>query len=378
MSSPFQLFSVLEPATKAALTESIKRFGVLVPVVRDQHGNVLDGHHRQEIADELGVKYRVDVINTASEEEAQEIAVTLNADRRQLTPEQRRQVVAALATQVDHHGVGVHSPNAIADALGVDLRTVQRDISELTPERKLPEKRRGLDGKVRPATRPAPPAPPAPATPPAPSAPPRRPTVVPTLNLAEAERAEAALVSRKAAPLPEGPVNLRKISTHVSNNSGENEWYTPPEYIDAARAAMGGIDLDPASCEEANAVVKAERFITAEENALTQPWAGRVWMNPPYSQPLIEQFCRQLVTNYLAGDVTQACVLVNNATETAWFQTLAGAASALCFPKGRVRFWAPGRGSAAPLQGQAVVYLGSRTDAFERAFEDFGFTAVTP
>ena len=35
------------------------------------------------------------------------------------------------------------------------------------------------------------------------------------------------------------------------------------------------------SCQE---TVKAKRYFTAEDDGLSQPWAGRVWLNPPYSR----------------------------------------------------------------------------------------------
>jgi hypothetical protein len=124
----------------------------------------------------------------------------------------------------------------------------------------------------------------------------------------------------------------------VSNNSGENEWYTPPALIEAARECMGGIDLDPATSEVAQATVRATRYFTAEHDGLAQPWSGKVWLNPPYAQPLIGQFIEKLVAEFRPGRVTGAVVLTNNATETGWGQSLLGASSAVCFPAGRLRF----------------------------------------
>jgi len=159
---------------------------------------------------------------------------------------------------------------------------------------------------------------------------------------------------------------------HVSKNSGENEWYTPQQYIDAAREVMGGIDLDPASSQAANEVVKAASIFTADDDGLSQEWAGRVWMNPPYSKDLIGAFAEKMAASVESEAVSQCCVLVNNATETKWFQRMAEVSSAICFIAGRVRFWAPDRESATPLQGQAVLYAGEKRAAFRKTFGSFG------
>lgn len=164
---------------------------------------------------------------------------------------------------------------------------------------------------------------------------------------------------------------------HVTNNNGDNEWYTPPEFIEAAVKVMGSIDLDPASTAQANTVVGAKTFYTAEQDGLSQPWFGRVWLNPPYAQPIVKDFTARLANAYLHGEIDEACVLVNNATDTAWWQYLANPASAICFPEGRIRFWHPQK-QGSPLQGQTILYFGQRFEEhiteFIYVFTEFGLT----
>jgi DNA N-6-adenine-methyltransferase (Dam) len=163
---------------------------------------------------------------------------------------------------------------------------------------------------------------------------------------------------------------------HVSHATAEAEWYTPAEYAEAARTVLGGIDLDPASNAVANQVIQAARIFTLDDDGLAQPWHGRVWMNPPYMYPVIAQFCERLAGHVRDGAVPAAVVLVNNATETGWFRTLVEVAAAICFPAGRVRFWRPMKTEAAPLQGQAVVYIGPDVDRFAATFAAFGFVVT--
>lgn len=155
---------------------------------------------------------------------------------------------------------------------------------------------------------------------------------------------------------------------HVANNSGNNEWYTPEEYINLARNVMTEIDLDPASNETANKVVKAKTFYTEKEDGLTRDWKGKVWMNPPYSTGLIENFVDKFVEEYKSGNITEGIVLVNNATDTGWFKTLLAQTSAVCFPTGRIRFYGPDGETGTPLQGQALLYFGKAPKSFGKAF----------
>jgi len=143
----FQLFPSLDPAVEAALRESIGRFGVLVPVIYDQHDRLLDGHNRQRIAEELEVECPFHVVNVEDDAQAEEIVKTINLDRRHLHPEQRREIAAALRANG-------HSERAIAGALGVSQPTVHRDLEATDSPESVPDRIVGRDGKSRPARRP--------------------------------------------------------------------------------------------------------------------------------------------------------------------------------------------------------------------------------
>jgi len=159
---------------------------------------------------------------------------------------------------------------------------------------------------------------------------------------------------------------------HVSD--GSDEWYTPAPYVESVRTVMGGIDLDPASSDDAQRVVMAKEYYTPDDNGLAQDWHGKVYLNPPYSMPAVAQFTKQVIEKYKAGEIEEAIVLVNNATDTTWFHRLLE--YPVCFTKGRVRFWSVDGPDLGARQGQAVFYLGDNVDAFAGEFSKYGVVLV--
>jgi len=154
----------------------------------------------------------------------------------------------------------------------------------------------------------------------------------------------------------------------------QNEWYTPAKYISLARRVLGEIDVDPASNKFAQEIVRARQYFDKQQNGLLQSWYGRVWLNPPYSPPLIGKFIGKLLQEWNARR-TEACIaLTHNCTDSMWFHDAASAANAICFTCGRVRFYeSDGAIGAKTHRGQAFFYFGSEIETFKREFERIGF-----
>ena len=110
------------------------------------------------------------------------------------------------------------------------------------------------------------------------------------------------------------------------------EWYTPRIVFEALGLHF---DVDVASPVAAPVPwVPAKVFLTKNEDGLTYPWRGRVWLNPPYDRQ-VDRWIGRLAAH---GD---GIALTFARTETRWFQAAVRAASVLCLVSGRLQFVPP-------------------------------------
>lgn len=145
----YQVCRPLTPIEFEALKADIAENGVLVPVEVDENGEILDGHHRiqawQELSEE-GVsvpRWATLVRYGLTEEQKRNHARKLNLLRRQMEPEERKQLIAEIAKDGG-------TLEEIGEAAGVSHMTAKRTLSDVKVDR--PAKVKGKDGKLRPTS----------------------------------------------------------------------------------------------------------------------------------------------------------------------------------------------------------------------------------
>ena len=210
----------------------------------------------------------------------------------------------------------------------------------------------------------------------------------------------------------------------INQTSGKQEYYSPFDLVDAARWVMGGSDLDPTSSEQANReIVKAADFYAAPgytqfvvpevdpelptrtylgKGGLDHQLHGRIWMNHPFGNPenackpnCTKKVCRKrgyhlgsdmpgnadwinhIIGEYLAGRVTEACVLTYFSSSENWFAPLKK--YPVCVIDGRTNYLDPDtleEVSGVP-KGSCVTYLGPNLMRFHEAYSPFGEVKVS-
>lgn len=155
------------------------------------------------------------------------------------------------------------------------------------------------------------------------------------------------------------------------DSEGVQDYFTPPELVDAARAAMGGIDLDAASHPKANRTHKIPKYFHLHYSAFENDWAGRVWLNPPYGNNAPWFAC---IERYLtSGAVSQLCMLSPMwAFTTEIAKPVMRLSSATVILSPTPKFWGNAEGRTGRNDPHAIVYFGDRVDAFLRAFAPHG------
>ncbi len=123
-----------------------------------------------------------------------------------------------------------------------------------------------------------------------------------------------------------GAHSLHPVVRRFGAAGKKSEWLTPPEVL----KALGDFDLDP--CAPVNRPWQmASTHYTAD--GLTEPWFGRVWLNPPYG-PKIYDWVKRLAEH------GNGIALVPARTETKGFHSwIWDRADAVFFFAGRLAFY---------------------------------------
>lgn len=213
---------------------------------------------------------------------------------------------------------------------------------------------------------------------------------------------------------------LRRMDSHqlINQTSLDTEIFTPPEIVEAWWDALGTIDLDPASCERANTLIRAKAFYTEPEFDLCPPldglpvrryrdwgglakdWRGRVVLNPPFGTPEVQckpgctkkrcqkrgwhlgndmpgmpHWVNHFIGEYTAGRTTEGLMICFAATSEGWFKPLLRYPQ--CFLHGRTNYVLPdGTRYQGATKGSCVTYLGPNVDRFAEVFGKLGTVKV--
>ena len=138
-------------------------------------------------------------------------------------------------------------------------------------------------------------------------------------------------------------------TSYERGSNTTDEWLTPKEIINA----LGHFDLDPCA-PELRPWNTADTHYTKADDGLSKGWFGRVWLNPPYSRPAVNQFIKKL------ADHGNGVALIFNRCDTELFHSqVFNRADAILFVRGRIRFCRPdGTLAGTPGCGSVLIAYG--------------------
>lgn len=161
------------------------------------------------------------------------------------------------------------------------------------------------------------------------------------------------------------------LAMHLSESA---EWFTADLILEPAKRVLGPIDLDPASCEAANARVGARVIHTKETNGLEHSWnfANTILLNPPGDKrgALPKAFWNKLVETSVTSSHLKGAIYVGFSLEQLRYLEHIGKAS-VAIIRQRVKYMRPdGSIGESPAHGSFVAFLGDESIG-QRFYSEF-------
>jgi hypothetical protein len=121
------------------------------------------------------------------------------------------------------------------------------------------------------------------------------------------------------------------MSNEWRQTEENDEVPTSPDLWRPLDRHLGGFDLDPAAGCEPTPI--AEERYTPEDDGLSSPWFGTVWLNPPFSEKT--PWYRRLASQYRIGNVERAAAVSTVDPSADWFHEYTSTSDAVLFLDGR-------------------------------------------
>jgi len=343
-------FPLIEGPEFDELVADVREHGLRDPIVLYE-GLILDGRNRRRACEVAGVEPRFEEYVG---DDPRAFVISRNLKRRHLNSSQRAMIAASLAD------MPAHRPSAKS----ASLRTSHADAAKLlnvstrTVEKASKVQSDGISDLQQAVER-------------------GSVSVSAAADVATLPKEEQQQIAAQGAQ------EIVAAAKRIRNNRAQDSedlnhfLYTPAQYLELVRTVLGGIDLDPISCDVTQETVQADRYFTEEDDCLSKEWRGRVWLNLASGHPQTAEFVEKLVSEYWAGGLTDAIMLTHNYTDTDWFHQATDAAEAICFTKGRVKLVeSDDETCALPRCGQCFLYFGNDPIGFARQFSKLGTILV--
>ena len=181
-------------------------------------------------------------------------------------------------------------------------------------------------------------------------------------------------------------ITKKMVDLNYKFSSKTDVYYTPPEIIELARQVLGKIDLDPASSEIGNSHVKATCYYSKQDNGLSKPWFGSVFLNPPggriKNQSSLKVWLTHGLLKYKEGKIDQLlCVCFNIEALRMCQDDFFELKSLICIPRKRIQYYHHGTSNkqphdkpffSSPTHASFLAYLGPNEELFRSHFSSLG------